>query len=101
SVLPPDLHSFPTRRSSDLFQPRPRSIAPCGSRGRFPHHALSLCTDTASVCRFGFALPGTQWRRRGSTLRKRESPRLPPAREWLRSEEHTSELQSRVDLVCR
>src|SRR5206468_12815246 len=29
------------------------------------------------------------------------APRLPPLRLWARSEEHTSELQSRSDLVCR
>src|SRR5438067_8182342 len=28
-------------------------------------------------------------------------PSARPAREWTRSEEHTSELQSRFDLVCR
>src|SRR2546422_6643439 len=31
----------------------------------------------------------------------RPTPRLPPGREALRSEEHTSELQSRLHLVCR
>src|SRR5699024_12499555 len=62
----PDIHSFPTRRSSDLFgrnalvgqgDHRPEDLA--GERGL--HHAIV----------FG------------------------------RSEEHTSELQSRFDLVCR
>src|SRR5438874_9947181 len=58
----PDLHSFPTRRSSDLSRPRPGRAArdgPCqrALRDRLQRHD--------------------------------------------RSEEHTSELQSRRDLVCR
>src|SRR5437868_12728045 len=60
-----DLHSFPTRRSSDL----------------------PIAADDVKPLWIGF--------RRGvfasEHLRKRE----------LRSEEHTSELQSRFDLVCR
>src|SRR5215207_10894396 len=56
-----DLHSFPTRRSSDL-QPAARWSTPRRRTG-----------------------PGT---RSGSSAG------------W-RSEEHTSELQSRVDIVCR
>src|SRR5207247_11309121 len=62
----PDLHSFPTRRSSDLAASSP------GSARKF----------------------GGSWNRTG--------PSLPPSRVARdRSEEHTSELQSRVDLVCR
>src|SRR5690349_24541117 len=60
---PQDLHSFPTRRSSDLC-----------SRARSRSRAS---TTRRSRC----------WRGAGSTCR--------------RSEEHTSELQSRRDLVCR
>src|SRR5437868_10218026 len=66
-----DLHSFPTRRSSDL-----------ASR----------------------AGPSTAWTTSRATPRgppgrpdSRRSPRAPSSR----SEEHTSELQSRFDLVCR
>src|SRR5438270_11795725 len=67
-----DLHSFPTRRSSDL-RPRSRSSGPRRRSSR----------------------PSTRPRRRRST-----SPRRPPASE-MRSEEHTSELQSQSNLVCR
>src|SRR5437868_13424226 len=56
-----DLHSFPTRRSSDLPAARDRRAAP-------PPHGLRGRAD----------LHGGR-----------------------RSEEHTSELQSRFDLVCR
>src|SRR5206468_9395943 len=37
----------------------------------------------------------------GLTAALRPPPGGPPAVRWLRSEEHTSELQSRSDLVCR
>src|SRR5690242_21097537 len=69
------LHSFPTRRSSDLRRPAaapsqlPRSLDP----GRGP-----------------------------SVLRERlRSARVRGAEGLRRSEEHTSELQSHVNLVCR
>src|SRR5699024_12304103 len=64
-----DLHSFPTRRSSDLWRPGRRS--PCRSAG--DHRPA---------------------RARGA---HRGHGRL----RTQRSEEHTSELQSRFDLVCR
>src|SRR5207247_10602166 len=68
-----DLHSFPTRRSSDLPGPeRAPSRGRRASRTRDPHPLR--CVGFRSCVQF---------------LR------------ILRSEEHTSELQSRVDLVCR
>src|SRR5699024_12086134 len=83
------LHSFPTRRSSDL----------CDHQSGFhfiahflspPYRACSLL----SACRCDAA---------GAALSPRSSDFtedfLPPA--FSRSEEHTSELQSRFDLVCR
>src|SRR5690348_17986979 len=60
-----DLHSFPTRRSSDLRSPSPRT--------------LTTSTQRATCCCAG----------RATTT--------PTSR----SEEHTSELQSPVHLVCR
>src|SRR5438552_12888082 len=66
----PDLHSFPTRRSSDLTEPALRQTM----------NAASPAPKGATTCglpqRFGIS-PG------------------------LRSEEHTSELQSPDHLVCR
>src|SRR2546428_6058488 len=38
---------------------------------------------------------------RGAAARQPDRPRLRPARGRSRSEEHTSELQSRSDIVCR
>src|SRR5438132_10250297 len=62
---PRDLHSFPTRRSSDL---EPGQVRPRGAR-RAHHDKL---------------------RRAARVTRRRH-----------RSEEHTSELQSHSELVCR
>src|SRR5699024_11936640 len=90
SYLPPrPLPSFPTRRSSDLSPP---STAACPA-----------CSPSPTTC--GGRAPRTR------TSTKRASRRRPPASTpWTctpatpscaRSEEHTSELQSRFDLVCR
>src|SRR5439155_4180462 len=68
-----DLHSFPTRRSSDLVSPSPK--AGCVSRSAF-----SVAPRSAQM--------------RGNRENNREFS-------LLRSEEHTSELQSRGHLVCR
>src|SRR5207249_12276539 len=71
------LHSFPTRRSSDL--------------GR--RHA-PLPEDRASLrCR-------PRERGRATSGRRARASRR-PCGYAIRSEEHTSELQSRFDLVCR
>src|SRR5438067_9790334 len=77
-----NLHSFPTRRSSDLNRRGPR------------------CRRTQQV---PTRPPG-----RRQTRRCGESPLPSPRRgeggptsTCLRSEEHTSELQSRFDIVCR
>src|SRR5438477_9006685 len=66
-----DLHSFPTRRSSDLARPVERE-------------------DRLLLVAFAERLPLLE--RLRALLR---APRR------LRSEEHTSELQSHVNLVCR
>src|SRR5699024_11702747 len=76
---PHALHSFPTRRSSDL---------------------LCACSARAT------ALPATAQARAGHTSNSTPKlcvQRLGSVAAWpiRRSEEHTSELQSRFDLVCR
>src|SRR5206468_12759531 len=71
------LPSFPTRRSSDLCAAQAVSAWYCDSRRHRPHTADEHSTrDRPSGCG------------RNDHCRKR-------------SEEHTSELQSRSDLVCR
>src|SRR5437867_8753598 len=74
----PNLHSFPTRRSSDL---KPGTLA--ASRAGF----LSLVAPRGRLAVSGTDTPAR--RPRGAT------------RDRKRSEEHTSELQSPYDLVCR
>src|SRR5437868_12340746 len=76
------LPSFPTRRSSDLRRSSNTTITSPGCRrhagSRSSSRPASACTTSPKA-----------WR----------SDSRPP--EKLRSEEHTSELQSRFDLVCR
>src|SRR5438132_2834165 len=76
-----DLHSFPTRRSSDLKAPNVvpnRAVAEFWIRYPDPVY-LAQVTDRVNDAARGAALAtGTK-----------------------RSEEHTSELQSHSDLVCR
>src|SRR5699024_11904955 len=85
--LPP----FPTRRSSDLVRgPAPGLWASTSIR--------SCCARASTQCRR--PVPVLEARRdRGRS--RQLPPRLPCGRRELRSEEHTSELQSRFDLVCR
>src|SRR5688572_2593371 len=96
-----DLHSFPTRRSSDLSTRR------CGKRGRtsaWPTPATARSTR----CAWRKATATGRARSRRIRIRSRPAwgsqfllPRtLSVARRW-RSEEHTSELQSQSNLVCR
>src|SRR5205807_9948088 len=82
SLPPRDLHSFPTRRSSDL------GTAGCRAE-----------RDFRPPCDFHPGAPAQAVRRTISE----KNPRLPAAfsRTGLRSEEHTSELQSPCNLVCR
>src|SRR5207248_10315233 len=86
--LPP-LHSFPTRRSSDLATPSRW----CAARWFFPTALARRCASPFSRWEIGLARPRrpapTSW------VVKTWSRRCP------RSEEHTSELQSPYDLVCR
>src|SRR5207247_6936768 len=88
----PDLHPFPTRRSSDL------RLVPAGGDlwelwyvlpGHDGEHAGHVRDRQAD------APLGVRRRLRRAGVRL-----VAPARRR-RSEEHTSELQSRVDLVCR
>src|SRR5438067_10616651 len=80
----PDLHSFPTRRSSVLSD---WSLA------------ARNCASTADLCTCP-ARPALSIRNRARTKSaKIAAPRIPL--QFERSEEHTSELQSRFDLVCR
>src|SRR5699024_12354995 len=83
-------HSFPTRRSSDL-QSAPASPSPPPRRALAPAPWSSPSPGAAipsTVCRTPFHTASSLGRWLTSSVHKR-------------SEEHTSELQSRFELVCR
>src|SRR5437868_15415135 len=71
-----------------LFRPPPRSTL-------FPYTTLFRSIFTAA---FGF---GLRRRRRHSKAESIQARHRQTGRVLVRSEEHTSELQSRFDLVCR
>src|SRR5207249_10856377 len=99
-VSHPPLHSFPTRRSSDLSN--------FDSTKVYPLVDYIYPVPGANVGQWGFIMPDvmepralaevgfvvTQIMGRGTGSRSK-------AFLDVRSEEHTSELQSRFDLVCR
>src|SRR5690606_42121956 len=95
---PRALHSFPTRRSSDLpvkctFPGSTRSSLP---RKRLPsRRALPFTIATALTAKRYRIDSG------GRSERRQEPFELRGETVELRSEEHTSELQSRENLVCR
>src|SRR5699024_12592178 len=72
-----DLHSFPTRRSSDLHSTSVRA-------SMSPKNAREIFSQRLFIPRV-----------------LRAYSRTPVLKSLWRSEEHTSELQSRFDLVCR
>src|SRR5699024_12529364 len=90
-ALPPYLPSFPTRRSSDLVLlgldkiNQRRGGGGCADVHRFQRQADAL------------ALPGHGGAAAVGVILDRDRHAV----DRVRSEEHTSELQSRFDLVCR
>src|SRR5206468_12023629 len=94
------LHSFPTRRSSDLAAGGGSvgSVAPTGRLASESTRANGNATARMGRGLYQRLLERSTTRlrpRRARRIRSRASP------ETCRSEEHTSELQSRSDLVCR
>src|SRR5207247_11390079 len=97
SSLHPDLPPFPTRRSSDLGLND--TIAWTTSGATFSLNTIGNATlglagsnDTVTITGSNSAISIT-----GSN----DTVTVSGVTVSLRSEEHTSELQSRVDLVCR
>src|SRR5439155_16300855 len=88
----PSLHSFPTRRSSDLTFSRllmPPRLDTTRPLVRKPlERRVSRADCPSSTSRASPAESGPSWAAAAPTTR-------------CRSEEHTSELQSRGQLVCR
>src|SRR5207249_11382068 len=85
------LHSFPTRRSSDLLSPTDREGRESADLEAFAFLAIPLerLLRAAVFKRFAKRLDVETGLSRDVRL------------DFDRSEEHTSELQSRFDLVCR
>src|SRR5690606_40786506 len=98
-AVPHVLDSFPTRRSSDLGQIeialKPDVASPDGSGGAFDGAMADGAFDAAYRRLLLFDDGG---KRQAVEFDCRRQRQLPIAR---RSEEHTSELQSRENLVCR
>src|SRR5690606_41594974 len=95
------LHSFPTRRSSDLRF----ASAVCELPGLAAISASTVsepvgrpCGADTTIDRADSAFLSRRTRGPTDPSRMPQSSFLPTA---LRSEEHTSELQSRENLVCR
>src|SRR5690606_41519994 len=82
-----DLHSFPTRRSSDLSPELSRRASIDLLRAELPAIGLKSLDDADSAGLTSSARAPSE----AAILRTLEE----------RSEEHTSELQSRENLVCR
>src|SRR5699024_11601622 len=93
---PSVLHSFPTRRSSDLRLQRSQLTA---ARGSVRCGACLQVFNAASQISSEPAQPIVQ--PNVSTLTATPEHITDTAQPEARSEEHTSELQSRFDLVCR
>src|SRR5438105_7555382 len=95
---PAPIHTFPTRRSSDLLRAAARA-------------SIKFARFTQATSRINPTIPARtnkgreNWARRSlaKPVRKGDASNPIERNVWRRkrSEEHTSELQSRVDLVCR
>src|SRR5699024_11862738 len=89
-LVHPDRHSFPTRRSSDL---------PIEDMKQFLDGILHIYDEGRTAVKMGdlFGIVTAAEER----VAEKENFRGTLTSENARSEEHTSELQSRFDLVCR
>src|SRR5690606_40055588 len=92
-TAPRELHSFPTRRSSDLTTACPR-YPPNRSLRRARRSRTSSGDDPAGR-------PTWPWPLALHVAAASGPSRARRSRRAVRSEEHTSELQSRENLVCR
>src|SRR5205807_10383370 len=97
----PPLHSFPTRRSSDLSPGRTKRSRTSAARGRLRRSSRTAEESTTAKSPIPFrALLTDDLGRREAGLHRRK--RRQTLDQFLhRSEEHTSELQSPCNLVCR
>src|SRR5206468_12720124 len=91
-----DLHSFPTRRSSDLFDPAHMTVSELQGARKASGRPRKWVPVTGSVETLRMRKDA-----RELTAMRRAAVLAGEIMDFARSEEHTSELQSRSDLVCR
>src|SRR5699024_11733797 len=97
---PPRLRSFPTRRSSDLFVRGRTVLLGDAAHAMLPNLGQGAGQGIEDAVTLALLLNHSDSQQletlldRYTALRRRRTMTL-------RSEEHTSELQSRFDLVCR
>src|SRR5699024_12195276 len=84
------LHSFPTRRSSDLHK---------SGFLLLPEKQKQLQVSKKEASKNGFLQKHPLWKH--DTVCRQRHRKYADSAAAKRSEEHTSELQSRFDLVCR
>src|SRR5699024_12621881 len=93
-----DLHSFPTRRSSDLSSISSSNVSNVASSGISNTNTSSSKFGSKSMFVYSIVERlSAVW----STIFNKCQFSLSIHISCVRSEEHTSELQSRFDLVCR
>src|SRR5207249_11937239 len=93
-------HSFPTRRSSDLAD-LDRIFDPLRLPAVAGHGAELRLSEGGELRRYGGGPIGGDVRVRFAEFAETHDGILLEDKGYSRSEEHTSELQSRFDLVCR
>src|SRR5690625_6390369 len=107
SLVHLDLHSFPTRRSSDLDDQHDQDHDQRQSGGDLgDRNRLAIVEETELVLVQGVQdeLGADEQQDRGQSQREVDQPleqAVDQEVQLARSEEHTSELQSRGQLVCR
>src|SRR5207247_5504342 len=98
---PRHLPSFPTRRSSDLLASAVQALPPRMRAAVALHYYADLEVDAvAHALSRSRNTVKSELRLALARLRQLISDETPITARRERSEEHTSELQSRVDLVC-
>src|SRR5699024_12192464 len=90
-------YSFPTRRTSDLDVAIYNSIPTAEGTIMMAMEHTDYTLHSSRICVTGFGRVGHTVANKFSAL----GAKVSVSAESIRSEEHTSELQSRFDLVCR
>src|SRR5439155_27326208 len=97
----PNLHSFPTRRSSDLSMSIVRGLSARTKRARAPGNFELSGKCPTLIMKLECCFASNRHLCYDKSRDERTDFYRRFCQESLRSEEHTSELQSRGHLVCR